>query len=190
MPTSIAFLFVEAGFTGCAVEFQTEHGQIITVRDADCDEPFSEAVIATVDSPLGGVLSALTGKVAAVEEAGTVTAAGTVRTELLGESETTTAPLGAAESVTVQVLLAPASRLVGLQATPLTRMGATRVRLAVWVELFKVAVTVALWVVVRVPAVAVKVAEVAEAATVTEAGTVRAELLLDNVTVLPPLGAG
>ena len=76
-----------------------------------------------------------------------------------------------------------------MQARAVTSMGATRVRLAVWVELFKVAVTVALWVVVKVPAVAVKLAEVAEAATVTEAGTVRAELLLDNVTVLPPLGA-
>ena len=43
--------------------------------------------------------------------------------------------------------------------------------------------------VVNVPAVAVKVAEVAAAGTVTEAGTVRAELLLARVTVLPPVGA-
>ena len=47
----------------------------------------------------------------------------------------------------------------------------------------------ALWVTVNVPAVAVKVAEVAAAGTVTEAGTVREELLLARVTLLPPLGA-
>jgi hypothetical protein len=35
-----------------------------------------------------------------------------------------------------------------------------------------------------------KVAEVAPAATVTEAGTVRAELVLDKVTTAPPGGAG
>jgi hypothetical protein len=38
--------------------------------------------------------------------------------------------------------------------------------------------------------VALKVAEVAAAATVTEAGTVRVELELDSVTEAPPLGAG
>ena len=40
-----------------------------------------------------------------------------------------------------------------------------------------------------VPAVAVKVAVVTPAATVTETGTVSAVLLSDNVTVLPPVGA-
>ena len=38
--------------------------------------------------------------------------------------------------------------------------------------------------------VAVKVAEVAAAATVTEAGTVRIELVLVRVTLAPPVGAG
>ena len=84
---------------------------------------------------------------------------------------------------------APELMLVGLQDRPVTSMGATRVRLAVWEELFSVAVRVALWVVVNVAAVAVKVAEVAAAGTMTEAGTVRAELLLARVTVLPPVGA-
>ena len=37
-----------------------------------------------------------------------------------------------------------------------------------------------------VPAVAVKLAEVAPAATVADAGTVRAAALLDSVTVMPP----
>ena len=56
-------------------------------------------------------------------------------------------------------------------------------------EVFNEAVSVALCVVVAVPAVAVKVAEVAVAGTVTEAGTVTAELLLARVTVLLPVGA-
>jgi hypothetical protein len=41
-----------------------------------------------------------------------------------------------------------------------------------------------------VPVVALKVAEVAAAATMTDAGTVRADLLLVTVTVAPPVGAG
>jgi hypothetical protein len=39
------------------------------------------------------------------------------------------------------------------------------------------------------PAAALKVAEVAPAATVTDAGTVRVELVLVKVTVAPPVGA-
>ena len=87
------------------------------------------------------------------------------------------------------MLEAPEFTLVGLQARAVTSMGATRVKLAVCEELFKVAVMVALWVVVRVPAVAVKVAEVAAAGTLTDAGTVKAVLLLARATVLPPVGA-
>ena len=40
-----------------------------------------------------------------------------------------------------------------------------------------------------VPVVALKVADVAAAATVTEAGTVRVELVLVSVTLAPPVGA-
>ena len=47
----------------------------------------------------------------------------------------------------------------------------------------------ALWVVVRVPAVAVKVPDVALGATLTEAGTVSAGLLSVSAMVLPPAGA-
>ena len=38
--------------------------------------------------------------------------------------------------------------------------------------------------------VALKVAEVVAAATVTDAGTVRAEFVFDSATLAPPLGAG
>lgn len=41
-----------------------------------------------------------------------------------------------------------------------------------------------------VPVEALKVAVVADAATLTEAGTLSIELLLDNLTLAPPLGAG
>jgi hypothetical protein len=45
-------------------------------------------------------------------------------------------------------------------------------------------------VVVRVPALAAKVAEVAVAAMVSEAGTVNEELLPETATTVPPAGAG
>ena len=53
----------------------------------------------------------------------------------------------------------------------------------------KDAVTLAVWLVVIVPAVAVKVAVDVPAATMAEAGTVSDGLLLDSATGTPPLGA-
>jgi hypothetical protein len=91
--------------------------------------------------------------------------------------------------VTVQVEDAPEFTVVGLQAKPVTSMGATRLNVVVCDAPFKVAVIVALWVVVRVPAVAAKVAVVDVAATVTEGGTVSKGLLAETVTRLPPAGA-
>ncbi len=55
--------------------------------------------------------------------------------------------------------------------------------------MLRVAVTFADWAVVMVPAVAEKVAVVAPAATIAEAGTVSRVLLSDTITVVPPLGA-
>ena len=49
---------------------------------------------------------------------------------------------------------------------------------------------VALELLVRDPVVTAKVAEVAAAATVTDAGTVSVELVFDKATLAPPLGAG
>ncbi len=51
---------------------------------------------------------------------------------------------------------------------------------------FQEAVTMAVWVVVTAPALAVKVAAREPAATVTDPGTVSAAMLLDRVTVTPP----
>jgi len=89
----------------------------------------------------------------------------------------------------VQVLEAPEFTLVGLQAREETCMGATKLKLAVWEAPFSAAVTVADWVVVIVPAVAAKVAEVALAATATDAGTVSEALLSESATTVPPVGA-
>jgi len=91
--------------------------------------------------------------------------------------------------VTAQVVAVPEFTLVGLQARAVTNMGATRVKVAVWEALPKVAVTLALWLVSSIPAVAVKVAVVAPALTVTEAGMFRRALLSESETVLPPVGA-
>jgi hypothetical protein len=84
-------------------------------------------------------------KLAVVPPAATVTVPGTAREALLLASVTLDPPVGAAwASVTVQVLAALGPRLVGLQATPDTSTGATRLMAAVWELLPRVAVTVAL----------------------------------------------
>ena len=90
---------------------------------------------------------------------------------------------------TVQMVAAPELTLVGLQVRAETSVGATRFKVALCEELPRVAVTVAVWLVVIVPTVALKVADVLLAGTVTDAETGRAALLLESPTVLPPVGA-
>src|ERR1039457_7154458 len=149
------------------------------VRLVDCVEAFKVAV--TVALWVVVRAPAVAAKVAEVTPAATVTEVGTVSRELLSERATALPPVGAAWfKVAVQVVAAAELTLVGLQVSAVTSMGATRVRLVDCVEAFKVAVTVALWVVVRAPAVAAKVAEVAPAATLTEVGTVSRELLSER----------
>ena len=77
----------------------------------------------------------------------------------------------------------------GLQANVETTTEASRLNEAVWEPLFRLAVTVTLWLVVMFPAVAVKEADVAPAATDTVAGMVSRALLSDRDTVLPAGGA-
>jgi hypothetical protein len=83
----------------------------------------------------------------------------------------------------------PAAIVPGLHASPETSTGATRLRVTVCEPLFRLAVTVTLWLVVMFPAAAVKEADVEPAATDTEAGTVSRMLLSDSVTPLPAGGA-
>ena len=89
----------------------------------------------------------------------------------------------------MQVVEDPEFTLVGLQVREETTVVAARVKVAVWELPFKVAVTVALWFVEMLPTVAVKLAVVLVAGTVTEAGSDKAELLSDSVTLAPPVGA-
>ena len=84
-------------------------------------------------------------KVAVVAPAVTVTEAGTVSEALLLARVTLAPPVGAVcVRVTVQVLTALCPRLVGLQATPETRTGASRLIVAVCELVPRVAVKVAL----------------------------------------------
>lgn len=136
------------------------------------------------------MVPAVAAKVPVVAPAATVTEAGTVNKGLLLDSGMATPPEGAApDKVTVQVEFPAVPRLDWLQPRELSTTGAVSDRVAVWVLLLYVAVTVADPLLLIVPAVAVKVVVVAPAATVTEAGTVSNPLLLDSVIAAPPLGA-
>ncbi len=87
------------------------------------------------------------------------------------------------------MVAAPEFTLVGLHAKAETSVGATRLKVVVWEEPFRVAISVPVWVVVMAPRLAVKVADVLPAGTVTDAGTVNAVLLLESPTALPPEAA-
>jgi hypothetical protein len=129
-------------------------------------------------------------KLAVVDPADTVTEAGVVKAELLTAKATLVPPVGAAWfRVTVQELVPPELTLVGLQPRPVTIMGATKVKVVVCELLLELPVIVAVWVLVSVPTVAVKLAVVEPGGTVTEAGMVKAELLIARATLVPPAGA-
>lgn len=122
--------------------------------------------------------------------AGTVADAGTVSIELADDRVTAEPPLGAARfRTTVQFAVADGGRLDGLHATELTVTVATRLMVALCELLPRVAVTVADWLLGRVAVVALNVAELDPAATVTDAGTVNVGLVFVSVTTLPPVGA-
>jgi hypothetical protein len=128
--------------------------------------------------------------VAVVAAAATVTDAGTVKAALLSEIAIAAPPVGAALlSVMVQVLEAFGPRLVGLHASEETTTDADRLMVALAEVPLYVAVTVALWSLAIVPAVALKVADREPAATVTDAGTVNAALLSEIAIAAPPAGA-
>ena len=80
---------------------------------------------------------------AEVAVAATVTDAGTDRAELVLDRVTTAPPIGAALlSVTVQALVAPEPRLVGLQASDDRETGAIRLTVTFWETPLSDAVTV------------------------------------------------
>jgi hypothetical protein len=168
---------------GWAVAENSEHGQIVAVKGTDWDPPFSAAVTITLDWPLGTAVAAaaVTEKVAVEDAPGMVTTDGTIRVGVSLVTVKVTPPAGAAlERPTVQVLLEPAFKLVGLHARFESTTG---LRLTVKVAelshpcVSRLAVTVTLWLVVKVPAVAVKVVELDPAATVTDGGILSRPLL-------------
>jgi len=128
-------------------------------------------------------------KAAVVDPARTVTDAGAVSFVLLLETATTAPPAGAIPMrVTLQEEVPGVETAAGVHANALSMAGTT-----VIVEVASppppLAVIVAAVLTVTEPACAVKVALVASAETVTEAGTVTAEWLLESPTTRPPVSA-
>jgi hypothetical protein len=152
------------------------------------EAPFAVAVIVT--GVVAVTLPAVAGKVAVVLPAATVTEAGTARAVLLSEMETVKPPVGAALfKPRVQVVAAPDTTVAGEQLSVEGTAGAMRLREALAVVLFRVAVSTAVLSAVTVPTDAVKLALDAPASTVTDAGIVAMALSSAKVTTVPPVGA-
>jgi hypothetical protein len=119
--------------------------------------------------------------------AATLMLLGTVTLALLLDSATVTPPVGAgADNVTAQLELPGAMTLPGEQLRLPGTTVTLRLTLAVWLWLFSVAVMVAVWLLVIAPLVAVKVALVWPAGTVTFTGTAKILLLLVSETAQGP----
>jgi hypothetical protein len=130
-------------------------------------------------------------KDAVVAAAATVTLAGTVKLALLLVKATAEPPVGAGPlKVTVQALVPGPVREAGLQVRPLTVTGAISESVELADVPLAAAVSVAVELLVIVPAIATKLAVVDAAATVIEAGAVSNGLLEEMVTLRPPVGAG
>ena len=128
-------------------------------------------------------------KVAPLSPTPILTLPGTVTLALLLESVTLEALTVAAVKVTVQVEVPGAFTVAGEQLKLLICAAAARLMVDGWLRPFKVAVTVALWLLLTVPEVAVKVALLWPDATTTFAGTVSNPLLLASVTVAALMAA-
>ena len=134
----------------------------------------------------------LTKNVADVALAAMITAEGMVsRKGALLESVATVLLESALGRVRVQAMLVFEATVEGVhwRAGTVTGPTATSERVVDTEEPLKLAVTMAVWSERSTPVVALKVAAVAPAATGTEAGTVRVGLLLDRLTLAPPVGA-
>jgi hypothetical protein len=162
-----------------------------------CDSPPPLAVRATVCVVLTAAAVAV--KPTLVALAGTVTDGGTERSALLLASATVKPPEEAAELIVTEQESVPAPVMEVLaQERELTLIvGCVGVEVVAglsctvnaWVAPPPLAVRITVCVVVTAAAVALKLALVAPAGTVTEEGTVRAALLLPIPTLYPPLGA-
>ena len=164
----------ERVLTATAVASETEAVRVL---------PFKEAVTVAVWS--AAIVPAVAVKVAVVDPAGTVTDPGTVSAAALLDRATVPPPVF--DRVTVQVLVRLLVSEFGVHERALTATAVASETEAVRVLPFNVAVRVAVWSAAIVPAVAVKVAVVDPAGTVTDPGTVSAAALLDRATVPPPV---
>ena len=151
------------------------------------DAPPKAAVMVAVWSD--ATAPALAEKVPDVMPAAMVMEAGTLTALLLLESGTTTEVGAALVRATAQVLNAPGPRLAGVHVNEERAGGATSEMDADLALPPKDAVIVAVWSDVTAAAVGENIAEEVPAATVTEPGTVRAVLLVETETALPPAGA-
>jgi hypothetical protein len=153
----------------------------VTVTGAVMEDPFADAV--TLTAVLTVTEAAVAVNEAEVAPAATVTEDGTVRAALLSETATVRPPVGAApERVTVHAEVPPELIVEGEHNRLLITASGVTVTDAVLEDAFELAVTVTAVLEVTEVAVAVKRTEVEPAATVTEEGTVRAELLSETVT--------
>jgi hypothetical protein len=129
-------------------------------------------------------------KLAVEAPAVTVTEAGVVTRALLSERAMTIPPKGAGPfSATVHAVDEAETSEVGVQVSELGVSVSVKLIEEVFVLPFNAAVTIAVWAVEMVPAVALNVPVVAPAAIDSEAGTVRIALSSDRATTLPPAGA-
>ena len=125
-----------------------------------------------------------------VAAAATVTLAGTVRLALLLVKAMVAPPVGAGPlKEKAQALVPGPVKAVGAHAKLVRVTGAFRVMVELAFPPLAAAVTVAVESLTMVPAVAVKVAVEAPAATVTETGAVSSALLDEMATRTPPAGA-
>ena len=131
-------------------------------------------------------------KLVVVAPAETVVVPGKVsRPAMLADTARSVPPAGAAfESVAVQLVELEDIRVVLAQPREVRVNGAVIVRATTLLEPLSVAVIAGVWSTITAAAVATKVAVMAVAGTVTDAGTVKALVtLLERATADPPVGA-
>jgi hypothetical protein len=161
---------------------------VTRLREKTVEEPDRDAMIVAVLSKV--IVEAAAVNVAEVVPEATVTETGTVNNVVLMDKLITAPPAEAALlRVMVQVAEVLEVSVSGSQMRLVGTVFVTRLREKVTEEPDSDAVMTAVVSAVMVEAEAEKVAEVAPAATVTEAGTVSRALFLERDTTAPPVGA-
>jgi hypothetical protein len=154
----------------------------------DWEETPSVAV--TVACPGEVIVPAVAVKPADELPAGTVTVAGRESSPEPEPRDTFVAEETVCDRESEQEAAAPDMRAAGVQEMPVTRTGATRFTVVACEPEPSTAVTVELWLAgIETDAVALKVAEAAPGANVTDAGTASRGLLLESVTLAAALKA-